>query len=156
MPCPLVGTKFCFTLLPSPSSKDISFQSISKEGECSLKPKIFFAHFVNGWVFTVVRKLKTRKMADFLSYTCLLVKEWKVQIGSDVTLLGEIPAIPLFPSLLTLLPIHGKIVWGSAGRTLCLHKNFGIVRLHWLFSHFKEKVFCFRQNGQKELTTGWT
>lgn len=37
-------------------------------------------------------------MADFLSYTCLLVKEWEVQIGLDVTLLREIPAITLsFP-----------------------------------------------------------
>lgn len=102
MLCPLVGTKFCSILLQSHSSRGISFQSIPKEENAPHNQGIF-AYFANGWVFIVVRKLKTRKMSDLLSYTCLLVKDWKVQIWLDINLLGGIPTI-----LLSLPPFYSS------------------------------------------------
>lgn len=61
IPCPLVGTKFCSTLLLPRDSKDISFQSIPKDVKCYSKPRIFFVHSVNGRGIHCDKEIKDQK-----------------------------------------------------------------------------------------------
>lgn len=105
--------------------------NLSQRKRVLLKTKVFFAYFANGWVCIVVRKLKTRKMSDLLCYLYKLA--CKRLEGTNMV--GYYPSgrnsnhSSISPSLLTLLLIHGKTVWGSTGRNICLHKNFGTGRL---------------------------